>query len=97
MSNMRSVTVREIRRQFSRKVEVPLRRGETLILRKRKEVLGRIIPELGQRKAYPDFAARQEKIFGNRRIHLNIGELLRKERSPSACRLRYRASTRGSL
>jgi antitoxin (DNA-binding transcriptional repressor) of toxin-antitoxin stability system len=78
---MKSVTVREVRQQFSRKVEAPLRRGETLILRKRKEVLGRIVPDVGPGKAYPDFASRQEKIFGNRPIHLNIGEILRKERS----------------
>lgn len=81
MCNMKSVTVREVRQQFSRKVEAPLRRGETLILRKRKEVLGRIVPDVGPGKAYPDFASRQEKIFGNRPIHLNIGEILRKERS----------------
>ena len=81
MCNMKSVTVREVRQQFSRKVEAPLRRGETLILRKRKEVLGRIVPDVGQGKAYPDFALRQQKIFGNRPIHLNIGEILRKERS----------------
>ncbi len=81
MCNMKSVTVREVRQQFSHKVEAPLRRGETLILRKRKEVLGRIVPDVGRANAYPDFAARQEKIFGNRRIHLNIGEILRKERS----------------
>ena len=81
MCNMKSVTVREVRQQFSRKVEAPLRRGETLILRKRKEVLGRIVPDIGQGKAYPDFDARQKKILGNRPIHLNIGEILRKERS----------------
>ena len=81
MCHMKSVTVREVRQQFSRKVEAPLRRGETLILRKRNEVLGRIVPDPGQGKAYPDFPARQEKIFGNRPIHLNIGEILRKERS----------------
>jgi antitoxin (DNA-binding transcriptional repressor) of toxin-antitoxin stability system len=78
---MKSVTVREVRQQFSRKVEAPLRRGETLILRKRKEVLGRIVPESGQAKAYPDFDARRERIFGNRSFDLNIGEILRKERS----------------
>jgi hypothetical protein len=37
--------------------------------------------QLGRGKAYPDFDARQKKIFGNRPIHLNIGEILRKERS----------------
>ena len=63
---MKSVTVREVRQQFSHKVEAPLRQGETLILRKRKEVLGRIVPDLGQAKAYPDFDARQERIFGIR-------------------------------
>ena len=81
MCNMKSVTVREVRQQFSRKVEAPLRRGEALILRKRKEVLGRIVPNVGRKKAYPDFAARQEKIFGKRAIRLNVGEILRKERS----------------
>ena len=81
MCNMKSVTVREVRQQFSRKVEAPLRRGETLILRKREEVLGRIIPELGRGKRYPDFAARQERIFGDSPPRLNVAEILRKERS----------------
>ena len=81
MCNMRSVTVREVRQQFSRKVEAPLRRGETLILRKRKEVLGRIIPEAGRGREYPDFAARQQKIFGNEPPCLNVAEILRKDRS----------------
>ena len=81
MCNMKSVTVREVRQQFTRKVEAPLRRGETLVLRKRKEVLGRIVPERGKGKEYPDFAARHKKIFGNRRINLNVAEILRKERN----------------
>jgi len=78
---MRSVTVREVRQQFSRKVEAPLRRGETLILRKRKEVLDRIVPESRRRKANPDFAARQQKIFENEPPRLNVAEILRKDRS----------------
>ncbi len=81
MCNMKHVTVREVRQQFSRKVEGPLRRGETLVLLKRQEVLGRIVPEGTKGKVYPDFAARQKKIFGNRRTHLDVGEILRKERS----------------
>lgn len=80
MCNMKSVTVREVRQQLSSKVEAPLRRGETLILPKRKEVLGRAVPDSGHGKPLPDFAARQEKIFGNHRIRLNVGEILRKER-----------------
>lgn len=78
---MKSVTVREVRQQFTLKVEAPLRRGETLVLRKRKEILGRIVPERGKGKEYPDFAARQKKIFGNRRINLTVAEILRKERN----------------
>lgn len=81
MCNMKSVTVREVRQQFSSKVEAPLRRGETLVLRKRTEILGHIVPELAKGKAYPDFAARQNKIFGNRTVPINVGEILRKERS----------------
>ena len=81
MCDMKRVTVREVRQQFSRKVEAPLRRGETLVLLKRREVLGRIVPERTKMNEYPDFAARQKKIFGDRRIHLDVGEILRKERS----------------
>jgi len=82
MCNMKSVSVREVRQQFSRKVEAPLRRGETLVLRKRSEVLGRIVPEKQKPSAvYPNFAARQKKIFGNRPAHLNIAEILREERN----------------
>ncbi len=80
MCNMKNVTVREVRQQFSRKVEAPLRRGETLVLLKRREVLGRIVPERAKGQDYPDFAARQKKIFGNRKINLNVGEILRKDR-----------------
>jgi hypothetical protein len=75
------VTLQEVGQQFSRELDAPLRRGATSIHRKREEVLGRIVPDLSRGKAYRDFAARQEKIFGNRPIHLKIGEILRKERS----------------
>ncbi len=81
ISNMRSVTVREVCREFSRKGEAPLRRGETLVLRKRREALGRIVPEGAHGRDYPDIAARQKKILGNRRIHLDVAEILLKERN----------------
>ena len=78
MCNMKTVTLREVRHQFSRQVEAPLRRGETLIIRKRnKEGLGRVIPEVSQEKAYPDFAVRQQKIFGNKPPRVNVAEILR--------------------
>jgi antitoxin (DNA-binding transcriptional repressor) of toxin-antitoxin stability system len=78
---MKSVTVREMQQQFSTKVEAPLRRGETLVLRKGKEVLGRIVPELSKNGAHSDFAARQGRIFGRRSSRLNVAEIVRKERS----------------
>ncbi len=81
MCNMKNVTVREVRQEFSRKVEGPLRRGEALVLRKRHEILGHIIPEPASGKTYPDFAARQKRIFGTRRTDLNVTEMLRKDRS----------------
>ncbi|MGD0223964.1 MAG: hypothetical protein ABSF71_16670 [Terriglobia bacterium] len=78
---MKNMTVREVRQEFSRKVERPLRRGEALVLRKRNEILARIIPGPAAGKAYTNFATRQKKIFGNRRIDLNVGEMLRNDRS----------------
>jgi hypothetical protein len=47
----------------------------------RKEMVRRIVPEPAKGGAYPDLAARQNKIFGNRPAQLNVGEILRKERS----------------
>ena len=81
MCNMRSVTVREVRQEFSRKVEAPLRRGETLVLRKRDKVLGRIVPEPVKPEPYPDFAARQQEIFGDRTFDFSVAEILRKDRN----------------
>jgi hypothetical protein len=78
---MKTVTVREVRQQFARKVEAPLRRSETLVLRKRDEVLGRIVPEPLRTETYPDFAAQQKEVFGNRTFDLNVAELLGKDRS----------------
>jgi len=78
---VRSVTVREFCREFTRKVEAPLRRGETLILRKRKEVLGRIVPERTKRPLFPDFPAGQQKIFGDRVINFSAAEFLREQRN----------------
>ena len=75
---MKKVTAGEIRQELTRKAEGPLRRGEALVLRKRHEILARIIPEPAAGKAYPDFAARQKKIFGSRSTDLNVAEMLRR-------------------
>lgn len=81
MCNMKTVTVREVRQQFTRKVEAPLRRGETLVLRKRDKILGRIVPEPSKKRPYPDFAEQQRKIFGNRTFDINVAEILREDRN----------------
>jgi antitoxin (DNA-binding transcriptional repressor) of toxin-antitoxin stability system len=77
---MKIVTVREVRQDFSRKVEAPLRRGETLVLRKRDKVLGWIVPEPSKLKPYPDFAAMQKEIFGDWTFDFSAAEILRKHR-----------------
>jgi hypothetical protein len=63
-------------------------RGEPLILWKWKKILGRIVPERTRRPPYPDFAARQKKILGDRVINLNFAEFLREQRN------RFRRSRR---
>lgn len=55
--------------------------GETVELRERNCVLGRIIPDQPVAKAaeWPDFAARRKAIFGDRQI--NAVEILIEERN----------------
>lgn len=61
-----SMNIRELR--DSKKLQDWLRAGKTVELRVRKRVVARIVPN-GQDEtpvAYPDFAARRKKIFGDR-------------------------------
>jgi hypothetical protein len=62
-------------------LEAPLRRSESLVLPKLEKALSSMLPEPSGTGTYPNFAARQRKILGNRSPHLNIAEILRKERS----------------
>lgn len=63
---MASVNIRELRN--TRRLKAWLRAGETVELRDRQQVIARIVPEKQTRKPrhWPDFAARQKKLFGNR-------------------------------
>jgi antitoxin (DNA-binding transcriptional repressor) of toxin-antitoxin stability system len=63
---MPSVNLRELRN--TRQLKAWLRAGETVELRERNCVLGRIIPETPAAKPveWPDFAARRRAIFGDR-------------------------------
>jgi antitoxin (DNA-binding transcriptional repressor) of toxin-antitoxin stability system len=63
---MPSVNIRQLRE--TRKLKAWLRAGKTVELRDRNKVIARIVPA-GQHETavtLPDFAARREKIFGDR-------------------------------
>jgi hypothetical protein len=53
----------------SRQIKAWLRAGESIEIRDRNEVFGRILPEnkrSAAKKKRPDFAARRKEIFGDR-------------------------------
>jgi hypothetical protein len=52
----------------TRKLKALLRQGKSIELRDRNRVIGRIIPESKKAEPveWPDFAARQKEIFGDR-------------------------------
>lgn len=54
----------------TRRLKSWLRRGETVELRERERVIGRIVPSGKSRVPAqpPDFAARRRKLFGRRRV-----------------------------
>jgi antitoxin (DNA-binding transcriptional repressor) of toxin-antitoxin stability system len=76
---MRAFTVRDLRQRFP-EVEARLKRGETVVVHKRRKVIGRIVPEPPKLLDYPDFEELQRGIFGNKIIERTFTELLREER-----------------
>lgn len=76
---MKTFTVREIRQRFP-DVEARLKRGESVFVRKRRKVIGRIVPEPPKLLQYPDFERVQKEIFGNKIMKRTFTELLREER-----------------
>ncbi len=65
---MPSINLRQLRN--TRQLKAWLKAGETVELRERNQVLGRILPENGTRPSrpveWPDFEARAREIFGDR-------------------------------
>jgi hypothetical protein len=63
---MPSVNIRQLR--DTRRLKAWLQQGRTVELRERDRVIGRIVPENGDKPPleWPDFAARAKKIFGDR-------------------------------
>jgi antitoxin (DNA-binding transcriptional repressor) of toxin-antitoxin stability system len=72
---MKSATVRDLRYRFS-EIEARLRQGEEIEIRKRKRVVGRLVPVRPKASAYPDFAARAHKIFGEKVMPVTGAELV---------------------
>ncbi len=72
---MKKATVRDLRYRFS-EIEAALRQGEEIEIRKRKRVLGRLVPVRPKVSDYPDFAARARKIFGKRTLPVTGAELV---------------------
>jgi len=63
---MPAVNIRQLR--DTRRLKAWLEAGQTVELRERDRVIGRIVPVNGDRQPveWPDFAARAKKILGNR-------------------------------
>jgi antitoxin (DNA-binding transcriptional repressor) of toxin-antitoxin stability system len=78
---MPSVNLRELR--DTRQLKTWLKAGETVELRERNRVLGKIVPEppAARPVEWPDFAARLKRNFGNR--ILPGADLLIEERKKS--------------
>jgi antitoxin (DNA-binding transcriptional repressor) of toxin-antitoxin stability system len=76
---MKSATVRDLRHHFA-EIEARLQKGEEIEIRKRKRVIARLLPVRPKAKAYPDFAAIQKEIFGNKKVKQTGTELLAEAR-----------------
>jgi antitoxin (DNA-binding transcriptional repressor) of toxin-antitoxin stability system len=79
MYHMMTATVRDLRYRFA-EIETRLRGGEEIEIRKRKQVIARLVPVRPKPGAYPDFAARQRKIFGDKIVPRTGAELVASDR-----------------
>jgi antitoxin (DNA-binding transcriptional repressor) of toxin-antitoxin stability system len=81
MHHMKKASVRDLRYRFS-VVEELLRDGQEIHITKRKRVIARLLPPEpnGSPAPLPDFAARQRKIFGKKKLKVTGAELLAAER-----------------
>lgn len=78
---MTTVTVRDLRYKFP-EIEARLQRGEVLEVRKRKQILARLVPVAPARPAvpHPDYAAMQQAIFGKRKMKVTAARVIRASR-----------------
>jgi antitoxin (DNA-binding transcriptional repressor) of toxin-antitoxin stability system len=71
VDSVKTATVRDLRYRFS-EIEERLKRGEEVAIRKRSRIVAELVPYTD----YPDFAARQKEIFGERVMPLTFAELV---------------------
>jgi antitoxin (DNA-binding transcriptional repressor) of toxin-antitoxin stability system len=80
MYHMQQASIRDLRYKF-RKVEDLLKQGEEIQITKRKRVIARLVPEAPKHKiTLPDFAARLEKTYGDRKLKMSGAELIARDR-----------------
>jgi len=80
---MKRATLRDLRYRFP-VVENLLEAGEEIEITRRKRVIARLLPPGKTTRAKrPDFLARLEHIYGNKRLKVSGAELLAKEREHS--------------
>ncbi len=77
---MKTATVRDLRYHFA-EIEATLRRGEEIEIRKRKRVIGRLVPVRPKRTLYPDFQTLRQEIFGNKVSEMTGAESVAQERN----------------
>ena len=63
---MKKASVRDLRYRFP-EIEAQLNKGEEIELRKRRKVIGRLVPVRPPSEAYPDFSALSRRIFGRKK------------------------------
>lgn len=76
---MKTATIRDLRYRFT-EIEARLRVGEEIEIRRRKQVIARLVPVRPKPGDYPDFGARQRKIFGDKIVARTGAELVASDR-----------------
>jgi antitoxin (DNA-binding transcriptional repressor) of toxin-antitoxin stability system len=82
MYRMATATVGDLRYRFA-EIEIRLRRGEEIEIRKRKQIIAHLVPVGPKSAAYPDFAARQKKILGGKVVARTGADLVAPDRDRS--------------
>jgi len=76
---MKKASVRDLRYRFP-EIEAQLNKGEEIEIRKRRKVIGRLLPVRSKSDAYPDFAALSRRIFGKRKSRRTATDLVSDDR-----------------